>query len=409
MEFDLLKTFSISIFGSFLLFVGITATLNIDKDLVVNAQQENPCQNTMTMGATYVDKQGCIQPCPTSNTQGEVPTGCPQPSDQSSQQQQQQQQSFNHSNYNGVSFFTRWSDPTENAFTLLVPKGWMVQPYLGFNSGVVRLFNGQNNADFVFNITDPNFRDQIFFANSAIYYSEPNPALGLNEGTIYPGSNSNVPNVYYYRNATDYAKEFILPFLQTKYPDAKILTIKDISIQQQVPTATASSVLFSYTNKGEQYFAGIDIITGGRGIWYVSLAGASAPKSEFDEVTKLAHMVLLSPKINKEWAIAEVHGIESRTNIILNEQEAIANIINQHTPSGLNSRLSQAWSDTILGSSQWISNTGDSYNLPNDFKQYWIDPSQNIVASNTDTSPGPEFSPLHPATNTASTDANNGQ
>lgn len=104
-----------------------------------------------------------------------------------------------------------------------------------------------------------------------------------------------------------------------------------------------------------------------------------------------------------------MHGIESRTNIILNEQEAIANIINQHTPSGLNSRLSQAWSDTILGSSQWISNTGDSYNLPNDFKQYWIDPSQNIVASNTDTSPGPEFSPLHPATNTASTDANNGQ
>lgn len=409
MEFGLLKTFLIYIFGLCLILVGITTILDIDKNLAIYTQQENPCPNTMTMGATYVEKEGCIQPCPTltSNTQDELPAGCPQ--QQAGQQQQQQKQSFNHVNYTAVSHFTRWTDPTENAFTLLLPKDWIVQPYLGFNSGVVRLFNGLNNADFIFNTTDPNFRNQIFFANSALYYSEPNPALGLNEGTIYPGSTSNVPNVYYYRNATDYTKEFILPFLQTKYPDAKILAIKDISIQQQVPTATTSSALFSYTNKGEQYLAGLDVITGGRGIWYVSLAGASAPKSEFDQVTKLAHMVLLSPNINKEWAIAEVHGIESRMNIVLNEQEAIANIINQHTPSGLNSRLSQAWSDTILGSSQWKSNNGDSYNLPNDFKQYWIDPSQNIVASNTETSPGPEFSPLHPATNTATTDANSGQ
>ena len=83
MEFGLLKTFSISILGLclLLLFIDITATLNVGKNfLSINAQQENPCPNTMTMGATYVDKQGCIQPCPTStsNTQGEVPPGCPQ-------------------------------------------------------------------------------------------------------------------------------------------------------------------------------------------------------------------------------------------------------------------------------------------------------------------------------------------
>ena len=50
----------------------------------------------MSTGVTYFDKQGCIQPCPTSsNTQGEVPIGCPQipqsqQPDQSTQQQQQQ-------------------------------------------------------------------------------------------------------------------------------------------------------------------------------------------------------------------------------------------------------------------------------------------------------------------------------
>lgn len=284
---------------------------------------------------------------------------------------------------------------------------------MGSNSGVIRSLNGLNNADFIFNVTDPAVTDQVFFANSGIYYVEPNPALGLNEGSVYPGSNSNTPNVYYYRNAVDYVKEFVLPFLQTKHPDAQIVTIKNIPtsypVQQQgqeqqeqnSPTAnltTAASALFSYTsNAGEQYLAGVDVITGGRGVWYVTVLGASAPKSQFHNVSNLAQMVLISPRINNEWAIAEIHGREARTNIILNEQEAIANIINQHKPSGLDPKLSQAWSDTILGSSEWVSKNGDSYNLPNDFQHYWVDPSQNIAASNTNTSPGPEFTPLTPA------------
>ena len=90
MDLGLLKTFAISIFALCLIFIGITATFNIDKNLAVYAQQENPCPQTMSIGAVYLDKQGCILPCPTSSgTQGEVPAGCPkQSSDQSGQQQQ---------------------------------------------------------------------------------------------------------------------------------------------------------------------------------------------------------------------------------------------------------------------------------------------------------------------------------
>ena len=42
----------------------------------------------------------------------------------------------------GVSYFTLWNDPTENAFTILIPKGWTVHPYLGSNSGVIRSLMG---------------------------------------------------------------------------------------------------------------------------------------------------------------------------------------------------------------------------------------------------------------------------
>jgi hypothetical protein len=118
---------------------------------------------------------------------------------------------------------------------------------------------------------------------------------------------------------------------------------------------------------------------------------ASAPKSEFHDVSNLAHVVLVSPKVSKEWGTAEINEEGTRLHIILNAQKAVANIINQHTPSGLDSKLSQAWSDTILGNSEWLSNTGITYNLPNEYQHYWADPSGNVAASITDTSPGPEF------------------
>lgn len=241
-----------------------------------------------------------------------------------------------------------------------------------------------NNADFMFNVTDSSAKSQIFFANSGVYYVEPIPALGINEGWT---------NHYYYRNAVDYVKEFILPFLKTIHPDAQILTIKNLSsfpspsLQQQKQLqnpaymTTAASAVFSYTSNNDstdnstssnvqgQYFTlGLGVITEGvqgeglsPGVWSAAVFGASAPKSEFHNVTNLAQMVLLSPKVNREWAIAEVQGREARSNIITNEQQDIENIINQHTPSGLSSKLSQAWSDTILGSSDWVSRTGEHF------------------------------------------------
>jgi len=75
-------------------------------------------------------------------------------------------------------------------------------------------------------------------------------------------------------------------------------------------------------------------------------------------------------------------------------QKVIENIINQHKSSDMDAKLSQAWSDEIIGSSDWISKTGEHYDLPNDFQYYWVDPSQHIAASNTNNSPDPEFTSL---------------
>ncbi len=303
-------------------------------------------------------------------------------------------------NKGGVSYFTLWNDPTENAFSIMIPKGWTVQPYLGLgNSGVIRSLNGAHGADFIFNVTDQTVKDQIFFAWSGAYYQVPVSCPGGPEGMYFGWMH------YCYRNAVDYVKEFVLPLVQRIHSDAQIVTMKDISFPVQGQTVfyccSAASALFSYTGDSEQYLIGADVITGGLrggplspGNWYVSIAGFSAPKSELQNVFNLAQMVFFSAKENKEWAIGENQQTLNRANIISNTQEAIENIINQHVPSGMSAKLAQAWSDETLGSSDWVSNTGYHYNLPNDFDHYWTDPAGNIAASNTDTSPGPDFTPL---------------
>jgi hypothetical protein len=85
----------------FLIFASILVVLDSNfQEIYAKKDTNDPCPQTMSMGATYVDKHGCIQPCPTTSpSQSEVPAGCPQqPSDQSGQQQQQQQQQQQPSN-----------------------------------------------------------------------------------------------------------------------------------------------------------------------------------------------------------------------------------------------------------------------------------------------------------------------
>ncbi|MGN6709292.1 MAG: hypothetical protein ACTHKF_08105 [Candidatus Nitrosocosmicus sp.] len=87
-----------------MIIITITVTLNlIFQGIFAQEQQSNSCPQTMSMGATYEDKQGCIRPCPTSSIQGQIPTGCPQipQSQQPDQSAQQQQQSPRQSDQNG--------------------------------------------------------------------------------------------------------------------------------------------------------------------------------------------------------------------------------------------------------------------------------------------------------------------
>jgi len=75
----------------------ISVALNVNTNFQIYAQEISQCPKTISTGAVYEDKQGCIQPCPTSNIQGQIPAECPQipqsqQPDQSIQQQQQPDQ-----------------------------------------------------------------------------------------------------------------------------------------------------------------------------------------------------------------------------------------------------------------------------------------------------------------------------
>jgi hypothetical protein len=305
-------------------------------------------------------------------------------------------------------YLTVWKDPNENAFTMLLPQGWKA------TGGTLRTISGTNDADFWFNATDPTNKEMIFAANALAYYILPSPTMGLPDGSFYPGSNSPFPNVYYYRNASQYIKEFIVPFLQSTSlagHDLQITKITDYPVPKSVYSsitteASGATALLSFTKDGEEYSEGVDIITAGWSTgWYAEvLSGVSAPKNDFDKVTQLSEMILPTFTENVQWAKNEIIQKEIRTGIRTDVQHFLEKTIDQ-TYAEINAARdasSQAWSEAMRGTHQ-VQNpaTGDKFTVPNSYQYWWVDPRGNLAGTNTDTNPDPtaDFKQLEDASN----------
>jgi hypothetical protein len=293
-----------------------------------------------------------------------------------------------------TAYFTVWTDPNENAFTMLLPQGWKA------TGGTLRTISGTNDADFWFNATDPTNKEIIFAANALTYYILASPATGLVDGSVYPGSYSPVPNVFFYRNASDYIRQFALPFLQhstasdiqiTKITDYPIPTFAYSAITTEASGATA---LLSFTRGGEKYTMGLDIITAAWATgWYVVVRSAvSAPEKDFDKVTHLSKMILPTFTEKLQWAQNEIIQKEKRTGIRMDLQQFMENSINQRYAATTAAKdvSNQAWSDAMLGIHR-VQNpaTGETYEVPNNYQYWWVDPHGNLAGTSTLTNPNP--------------------
>lgn len=295
--------------------------------------------------------------------------------------------------------FTVWTDPNENAFTMLLPQGWKA------TGGTLRTISGTNDADFWFNATDPTKKEIVFAADALAYYILPSPLLGP-DGSIYPGSTLAIPTVYNYRSASDYIRQFVMPSLKkSASPDIQIVKITDYPIPNSssssssspmtvITQATGATAILSFTKDNEKYTIGVDVVTLGWATGWDAIAfAAAAPQNDFDSVTKLASMIIPSFTEKTDWVKNEIVQKEVRTGIRIGVQQYLENSINQRyaEKNAVTDATSQAWSEAMLGTHQVRNSaTGDIYTVPNNYQYWWGDAHGNLVGTVSDSNPDPK-------------------
>ena len=293
--------------------------------------------------------------------------------------------------HNQVSYYKSWKDPTENAFSVTIPKGWTATGGIGRD-----YFDPQ----FYFDAKDPSGTMNVFFRNTAaplFQAPETDPLSCVNYGTgvppqCVPGSYyvpiSSLPRwrfyIWQYVNAQDFARTFMLPQLQHLHPTATLISTTprpdlahqsvDLIIGQ---TSTGADALFSYTDQGVLYNVGIVVQTGAVTIvtsgspftvWWASYMGASAPVSDFSQgknVTRIYSRMLPTVRINPVWLQHELQNMAQRSMMVQQTFDRIR-ADDYHTflsASESDMRVAHGWMNALGGTEDVKSPSGDVYSI----------------------------------------------
>jgi hypothetical protein len=329
-------------------------------------------------------------------------------------------------------FYKIWTDPTEGAFSVVMPDGWSASS----RSGVVRPYF---NAEFRFNATNSDGTISVFFAKNAFPdFVEPLPptsfSCSVSSGIGYvdplctqgswwtpiQGYPSFSAYVWPYVSAQDYAKSFFLYYMQRVHPGATMIasadrpdlagSFVDLVLTQ---TQTGADALYSYTVNGVSYRTGIVVTTfklnvntyGGNPftMWFYAFAGVSSPASDFSSgvnATGLYSQIIPTVRISKAWLQQEIQNQATNSRLISQTFSRIQQMDYRTfvDTSNSNYAVGKAWGDALGGVEDVTDSSGSVYTVdtpPLGYDYAWGDSSGHIVWTATAQSPGTSYNPFH--------------
>lgn len=238
--------------------------------------------------------------------------------------------------------FLRKNEPRENAFTLLVPKGWIIE------GGAIRILNEKFGG--AMNMTECKFDIAVKKDKSGsvmirwlpeMFCIEPGNAWGNPEGAIF-----NNAIVRSKRNPQQFARDIIVPYA---HPHARGIVITETKnlpsiasiFQSSSPkelqyftnmTYYASMVSVEYTEGGTKYSERIlsvieDFGSGGGGLWKNrTTILVRTPKGELQKWEKILSVIQNSGEWNMKWLAGEIRGQMQRQKTVAMTQQDIQRI-----------------------------------------------------------------------------------
>jgi hypothetical protein len=311
----------------------------------------------------------------------------------------------------GKMVFEKKNEPNENAYSLLIPKGWKtdggifrIDPTMNGGSG--NSIDAKN--DFAVK-KDGNGTVMVRFLPEMFYFDMSQSPAGQ-MGMFPPGSNYNGMLVIPKMDAATFIQQVVIPYahpglgnyqvVEQKNSPEIIKAIKEMDRYIGIPFIyTAATVTITYTEGGIRYKETIASATQdfgqlGAGLWKnrMTMLGR-APVDEFKSWAPVFSEIIGSVKINMPWLMGELKGQVQRGEIQADvlrqvqqlDQEILAN--QQKTNAEINNDMFL----TLMEQEEYVNPYTNDIEIGSDNWNYrWVNESGDVVYSNSN-----EYDPNH--------------
>jgi len=244
---------------------------------------------------------------------------------------------------NKAIMFNRKNEPNENAFSILVPKGWKIEGGIFRVNPTIQGGPAQSIAakiDFAVK-KDKKGSVMIRWLPDMLYFDICNTPAGQ-MGMFPEGSNYQGMTVSYIKSAENFIREIAFPYAHPRADNIRIVERKKLPgvinnyskrVKQLMPFTTmsydAAIIKFRYDENGGRYEESIVSLIEdwgqlGAGMWgNKETFLIRTPVGQFKEHAPVFSVIQNSVKINLQWIIGEVKGQATRGRIAINTQKEI--------------------------------------------------------------------------------------
>lgn len=305
----------------------------------------------------------------------------------------------------GTIIFQRIAEPKENAFTILMPRGWQAEGGIFRVNPTAQGGAAQSIAaklDFAIK-KDPQGSVMIRWLPDVLFYDARYSPAGQ-MGMFPPGSNYNGMTVYPLMPAQQFIAQIAFPYA---HPQASNVQIKD---QRNLPKLTkqflqnartlapmidfsydAAMVTFTYTENGsqnEERMIGVVENWGqaGAGMWgNKSTFLIRAPAGQLANWEAIFSVIQSSVRINHQWLAGEIRGQAQRGEIMLKTQQDMQRIERQITEhrQKTNAEIHNDMFLTLTDQEEYVNPYTNEVEVGSNQWQYrWVNESGEVIYTN---------------------------
>ena len=303
--------------------------------------------------------------------------------------------------------FERMHEPNEKAFSILVPKGWIIE------GGIYRVDPSSQGgaaqsiaAKLDFTIKKDNEGSVLIrWLPDILYFDARNTPAGQ-MGLFPEGSNYQGMQVLNIMSAETFLRRIVFPFAHPNATNIEFLEIKNLEkvaakygerVKQAIPYSTMSydasliKVKYEeYVNVYEEWLVTIIENWGqlGNGMWGNKETFLVRTKiGELGDWEKVFSVIQNSVKINQQWLIGEIRGQAARGEIAANTQKEIERIgreINSHRTK-TNSEIQNDMYLTLTEQEEYINPYTNEVEIGTDqWRHRWVNESGDVIYTDSE-------------------------